>query len=73
MLPALDMLGIDDFMKTGMQETPRGRILATALPDAIAVKIRGRSRVSVRNVRDLHIYMAVVDHLCNEHHHYEGR
>jgi hypothetical protein len=51
---------------------PRGRILATQLPVAIAAKIRGRSRVSVRNVRDLQLYMGFVESLCNEYRAYEG-
>jgi hypothetical protein len=50
----------------------RELILSTILPPEIETNLRGRSRVAVRTVRDLEIYVTFIDDLCRRHQHFYG-
>lgn len=50
----------------------RQQILATELPERVLARIRGRSRVAVRNVGDLILYLSIIEPLCATFQHYKG-
>ena len=50
----------------------RDVILATRLPSIIETNIKGRSRVAVRTVRDLEVYVSFIEEICQIHHKFYG-
>jgi hypothetical protein len=47
-------------------------ISSTRLPDKIVLNIKGRSRVAVRSVGDLELYMSVIEPLFEKYSSYKG-
>lgn len=55
------------------EKSERQRILETNLPEKVVSRIKGRSRVAVRSVGDLCVYMGLIEPLCITYRHYKGK
>ena len=50
----------------------RSLILAESLPATIEINLKGRSRVAVKTVRDLELYMTFIEELSRKYHQFYG-
>ena len=50
----------------------RSLILAEPVPSSIEISLKGHSRVAVRTIRDLEVYMSFIDELSRKYHLFYG-